>query len=249
MAYMIKEIFQTVQGEGKRTDEESTFVRFTGCNLWSGKTETRYKGRGACAFWCDTAFATGERYKNTDEVLLHMEQARAECDMFAKDKSQKWCVLTGGEPLLQVDMALVDCLHSEGWMIAVETNGTVANEVADEIDWMCVSPKLDHEGRLGNLKIVKGHEMKVVVPGAVSGLLGWTTQRLLDLQRATDFENYYVQPQDPIVKTSTNKSYLVGSYAEGEYPYNARLSFCREFVDKNPGWQVSIQTHKEQGIR
>ena len=152
MSYAVKEIFLTLQGEGAHAGRAAVFCRFSGCNLWSGREEDR--AAAACSF-CDTDFVDmdgtlGGRYGSADELA---STVAAEWTA----SSDRYVVLTGGEPLLQVDKALIDALHAVGFEIGIETNGTIAPP--DGIDWLCVSPKA-----AANLLVRKGHELKLVYP-------------------------------------------------------------------------------------
>jgi len=175
MTYRIKEIFFTQQGEGKNTGKDFIFVRFSGCNLWSGKEKNR--ASAICSF-CDTDFY------GTDGINGGKYQAK---ELIEKIKSlwisadnQIRVVLTGGEPLLQVDKVLISALKKQNIYIAVETNGTL--EAPDGIDWICMSPKANTE-----IKLRKGSEVKVVYP-----------QKNLnpDNFNVLDFKNFYIQPMD-----------------------------------------------------
>jgi len=150
--YAVKEIFYTLQGEGTNAGRPAVFCRFAGCNLWTGREADRAKA--VCQF-CDTDFVGtdgegGGRFRTADD-LAHA--CRAACGSGA----QMLVVLTGGEPMLQVDQDLVDALHARGFTIAIETNGTLP--VLDTIDWICVSPKAGSQ-----LKQTRGHELKLVYP-------------------------------------------------------------------------------------
>ncbi|WP_409559855.1 7-carboxy-7-deazaguanine synthase [Hyphomicrobium sp. MC8b] len=175
--YAVKEIFYTLQGEGANAGTPAVFCRFAGCNLWSGREQDRAKA--TCQF-CDTDFVGtdgpgGGRF-DTAEAL-----ARACRDAAAPEtNAPKFVVLTGGEPMLQVDQELVDALHAEGFRIAIETNGTLP--VLDTIDWICVSPKAGSE-----LKQRRGHELKLVFPQTGVDPAGY-----LDLA----FEQRFLQPMD-----------------------------------------------------
>jgi 7-carboxy-7-deazaguanine synthase len=153
MNYAIKEIFKTLQGEGAQTGRTAVFCRFSGCNLWSGREEDRLKA--VCQF-CDTDFVAlngtlGGRYASAR--LLSNTIA----GMWGKSAARRFVVLTGGEPLLQVDSLLIDELHTQQFEIAVETNGTI--EPPSGLDWICVSPKATT-----NLAVRTGHELKLVFP-------------------------------------------------------------------------------------
>ncbi|MGN6117681.1 MAG: 7-carboxy-7-deazaguanine synthase [Nitrobacter sp.] len=153
MSYAVKEIFLTLQGEGAHAGRAAVFCRFSGCNLWSGREEDR--AAAVCRF-CDTDFVgmdgtLGGRYATADEL------ANTVAAQWAGTAGNRYVVLTGGEPLLQVDGAFVDALHARGFEIGIETNGTIAPP--DGIDWLCVSPKA-----AANLLVRKGHELKLVYP-------------------------------------------------------------------------------------
>ena len=175
MKYRIKEIFFTQQGEGKNTGKDFIFVRFSGCNLWSG--QEKHRASAICKF-CDTDFygtdgINGGKYQ-VKELIKKIKSLWISAD------SQIRVVLTGGEPLLQVDEVLISALKKEDIYIAVETNGTL--EAPDGIDWICMSPKANTE-----IKLRKGSEVKVVYP-----------QKNLnpDNFNVLDFKNFYIQPMD-----------------------------------------------------
>jgi 7-carboxy-7-deazaguanine synthase (Cx14CxxC type) len=153
LSYAVKEIFLTLQGEGAHAGRTAVFCRFSGCNLWTGREQDR--AEAICKF-CDTDFVgmdgtLGGRYANADAL------ASAVAAQWEGPPEHRYTVLTGGEPLLQVDSALIDALHARGFTIAVETNGTVA--APPGLDWICVSPKAGAE-----LILRKGHELKLVYP-------------------------------------------------------------------------------------
>jgi 7-carboxy-7-deazaguanine synthase len=154
MTYGVKEIFYTLQGEGLNAGRPAVFCRFAGCNLWSGREVDR--DTAVCRF-CDTDFVgtdgtLGGKFESAGALAERIERCWP-----AGARGRRLAVLTGGEPLLQVDAALVDALHARGFEIAVETNGTV--EPPPGLDWVCVSPKAG-----APLKLRHGHELKVVVP-------------------------------------------------------------------------------------
>lgn len=174
--YSVKEIYRTLQGEGAQTGRPAVFCRFVGCNLWSGREEDR--GTAACNF-CDTDFVGtdgpgGGKFK--DAAALAAACARA----WGEGSGERLTVLTGGEPMLQVDGALIDALHEEGFRIAIETNGTQA--VPRAIDWICVSPKAG-----APLIQTSGDELKLVYPQAA--LAPETFETL-------DFRHFFLQPMD-----------------------------------------------------
>ena len=169
MSYTVKEIFLTLQGEGARTGRRAVFVRFAGCNLWSGREKDRAKA--ICTF-CDTDFVGGTRYP--------LEQLVAEVKALWGSAPAPYLVLTGGEPMLQVDAPLVGGLKTAGFEVAIETNGTLP--VEPSIDWICVSPKA------GSTVVQRsGQELKLVYPQAGAEpeeFAGWS------------FDNFFLQPMD-----------------------------------------------------
>jgi 7-carboxy-7-deazaguanine synthase len=180
MSYAVKEIFYTLQGEGAQAGRPAVFCRFAGCNLWSGREEDRAKA--VCQF-CDTDFVgtdgtAGGRYATAGELA---DVIAAHWPNGGQHGGNPFVVCTGGEPLLQLDQALVDALHARGFAIAIETNGTVAPP-PDGIDWICVSPKAGSE-----LKLLRGDELKLVVPQA-----GLEPEALEHL----DFRRFSVQAMD-----------------------------------------------------
>lgn len=176
MTYSAKEIFKTLQGEGAQAGRAAVFCRFAGCNLWSGRESDR--ASAVCTF-CDTDFV------GTDGVGGgKFASAQALADTLSRtwgpQRAGRYVVFTGGEPLLQLDTALIDAVHAEGFTIAIETNGTV--EPPPGIDWICVSPK-------GSSTIVvrKGNELKLVYPQREA-----PPERYADLE----FEHFFLQPMD-----------------------------------------------------
>lgn len=179
MTYAVKEIFFTLQGEGTNTGRPAVFCRFAGCNLWTGREADR--AEATCQF-CDTDFVgvdgPGGGKFATAELL-----ARAVAEKWPANvspRARKLVVCTGGEPLLQMDAAIVSALHAEGFEIAVETNGT--QQPPEHIDWICVSPKVG-----APFVLASGNELKLVYPQA-----GGEPERYADL----DFEQFFLQPMD-----------------------------------------------------
>ncbi|MDO8298190.1 7-carboxy-7-deazaguanine synthase [Lacisediminimonas sp.] len=185
MTYSVKEIFYTLQGEGAHAGRPAVFCRFSGCNLWSGREQDR--DTATCRF-CDTDFVgtDGEGGgKFTDPQALAQAINRL---WPAQHPDHKYVVFTGGEPLLQLDAPLIDAMHSHGFEIAIETNGTL--EAPAGIDWICVSPKMG-----APLRLKRGNELKVVVPQ--------TGQSLADYE-TLDFDHFYLQPMDgPLLAHNT----------------------------------------------
>lgn len=176
MAYSVKEIFKTLQGEGAQAGRAAVFCRFSGCNLWSGREDDR--SRAICRF-CDTAFvgtdgAGGGRFGSADALAQAIEEA------WAGVGHQRFVVFTGGEPLLQLDQSLIEAVQQRGFEIAVETNGTV--EVPPGLHWICVSPKAG-----ASLRQSSGNELKLVFPQ-----VGLDPATLSDLA----FQHFWLQPMD-----------------------------------------------------
>jgi 7-carboxy-7-deazaguanine synthase (Cx14CxxC type) len=176
VSYAVKEMFLTLQGEGVQAGRRAVFVRFAGCNLWSGREQDR--ASAICRF-CDTDFVGVDGLgggKFADAATL----AAAVVKMWNGDEANRFVVLTGGEPMLQIDDALVEALHDAGFFIAIESNGTLA--VHPGIDWVCISPKAGSETVQRT-----GDELKLVWPQPGSDIVtmeGW------------DFRHFLLQPLD-----------------------------------------------------
>jgi len=176
--YAVKEIFYTLQGEGAQTGRAAVFCRFAGCNLWSGREVDR--ANAICQF-CDTDFADtngpgGGKFASAKELAAAVQEK------WPRDKAggKRFVVCTGGEPLLQLDATLIDALHTLGFEIAVETNGTVAAPAG--LDWICVSPKA------GAVLVQQtGDELKLVYPQQ-----GAEPERFASLA----FRHFFLQPMD-----------------------------------------------------
>jgi len=210
MTYAVKEIFLTLQGEGAQAGRRAVFCRFAGCNLWTGREKERAKA--ICQF-CDTDFvgtdgSLGGKYKSAATL------ADVIAETWGKGGDDRYVVLTGGEPMLQVDAALIDALHERDFTIAIESNGTFA--IPRSIDWICVSPKAGSE-----LVQTSGDELKLVWPQPGSDV-AWLA--------ALDFEHLLVQPLDD--------------------PHAAaNVQACIDLVMDDPRWRLSLQTHKNLGLR
>lgn len=177
MTYSVKEIFYTLQGEGNHAGRPAVFCRFAGCNLWNGIEASR--ASAICQF-CDTDFVGtdgegGGKFTNALTLADSINQLWPKAY-----PASKYVVFTGGEPLLQLDAALIDAMHQVGFEIAIETNGTLA--VPEGVDWVCVSPKMGAE-----LVVRQGNEIKVVIPQVGQPLSEY---------EALDFEHYFVQAMD-----------------------------------------------------
>ncbi|HMA03155.1 MAG TPA: 7-carboxy-7-deazaguanine synthase [Gemmatimonadaceae bacterium] len=179
MTYAVKEIFFTLQGEGANTGRPAVFCRFAGCNLWTGREADR--ADATCQF-CDTDFVGvdgpgGGKFATADDLARAVDE---KWPANVSARARKLVVCTGGEPLLQMDRALVRALHAQGFEIAIETNGT--QMPPEGIDWICVSPKAG-----APLVLTAGNELKLVYPQA-----GGEPERYADL----DFEQFFLQPMD-----------------------------------------------------
>ena len=176
MTYAVKEAFLTLQGEGMQAGSRAVFLRFAGCNLWSGREADR--AAAVCNF-CDTDFVGtdgvgGGKFAAPETLADHVEK------LWGESRERRLVVITGGEPMLQLDVALIDALHMQGFRIAVESNGTLP--AAPGIDWLCISPKAGSE-------VVQrsGDELKLV----------WPQPGIDPAELETwDFANYLVQPMD-----------------------------------------------------
>lgn len=228
MTYAITEVFRTLQGEGHHSGRSAVFVRFSGCNLWSGKDEDRERdsSRGehpACPLWCDTDFI--KRLKADLHSLMVLIDGCGIADLL---------VFTGGEPLLQLDAALVRACNDVGYITCVETNGTVEAKpgVLDSLGHICLSPKVDPK------KLVLFDQM--LREGVFDGDLGTTEIKVVypaynprDYDGARNLFDYgYVSPE--AVTVSRGKS-LIQSDTERR---------AAEFCLRNSGWALSLQTHK-----
>jgi 7-carboxy-7-deazaguanine synthase len=177
MTYAVKETFLTVQGEGGQAGRPAVFLRFAGCNLWSGREQDR--AAAVCTF-CDTEFVGtdgdgGGKFPEAQGLADHVASF-----WIGRPGDPKLVVCTGGEPLLQLDAPLIEALHARGFDIAVETNGTLA--APEGIDWICVSPKA-----AAPVAQTSGQELKLVYPQALA-----MPERFDDL----DFERFWLQPMD-----------------------------------------------------
>jgi 7-carboxy-7-deazaguanine synthase (Cx14CxxC type) len=175
-SYSVKECFLTLQGEGAQSGSRAVFLRFSGCNLWSGREEDRSTAQ--CRF-CDTDFvgtdgAGGGKFTTADDLACHVER------LWGEPRLDRLVVITGGEPMLQLDPALVAALHQRQFRIAVESNGTIA--AVPGVDWLCISPK-------AGTRVLQrqGNELKLVWP-----------QEGIDPAELEqwEFDHFLVQPMD-----------------------------------------------------
>ncbi|EQB33994.1 7-carboxy-7-deazaguanine synthase [Sphingobium ummariense] len=215
MSYAVKEMFLTLQGEGVQAGRRAVFLRFAGCNLWSGREQDR--ASAICRF-CDTDFVGtdglgGGRF--ADAAAL----ADAALGFWGEGGEGRYIVLTGGEPMLQVDDALVEALHARGFTIAIESNGTLP--VHPGIDWVCVSPKAG-----STVVQTRGDELKLVWPQPgvghgpddLAAMEGWA------------FDHFLIQPLD-----------------DPHAADNARAAI--DVVMARPRWRLTVQAHKYLGLR
>ena len=221
MAYAVKEIFYTLQGEGANTGRPAVFLRFAGCNLWTGLERDRDKGPGGCSRWCDTDFvgtdgSGGGKFNSPAELVSAVashwpspEQGQQPGGTRAPQLGAPFVVCTGGEPLLQLDEPLLAEFNRAGWLVAVETNGTV-EPPAGKL-WLTVSPKAN-----APLRVLRGNELKLIFPQE-----GAEPERFQDLE----FQHFFLQPMDsPQVQENTARA----------------LEYCLA----HPQWRLSLQTHK-----
>lgn len=212
--YHIAEIFASIQGEGWLTGTPMVFVRFARCNLWSGKEserESAAKRSGAqCPLWCDTNFALTETL--TRSALIHRITSVAQ--------GIRWVCFTGGEPILQLDYALLQWCQVAGLLVAAETNGTIdVGARLTLIDWLCVSPKTSKT----SISQRKGHELKVAFPA----------------YDPCDF--------DALAKNFNQRSVLPVEERDEDVGKNWKAAV--EFVMANPSWRLTVQTHKILDLR
>ncbi len=215
MTYSVKEIFFTLQGEGARTGRAAVFLRFAGCNLWSGREKDR--NDAVCRF-CDTDFVGtdgegGGRFEDAASL------ARVVRSKFPDAGGRPYVVCTGGEPLLQLDPALIAALKGEGLEIGLETNGTLP--VPEGVDWICVSPKAGAE-----LVQRHGHELKLVYPQPGVDPSQYDPAQFEPLA----FDHFFLQPMDDVLRAQHTER---------------ATAYCMA----HPRWRLSLQTHKLLGIR
>ncbi|HJR57171.1 MAG TPA: 7-carboxy-7-deazaguanine synthase [Rhizomicrobium sp.] len=238
MTYSVKEIFYTLQGEGAHTGRPAVFLRFAGCNLWSGLEKDR--AAATCKF-CDTDFVgtdgtgggkfadaaglaravaaqwpppgRGGAQTNKARGGTRTDKARGGAQANKAGGGIPYVVCTGGEPLLQIDLPLIDALHAAGFEIAIETNGTLLPPPG--IDWICVSPKADAEQEL-----IEGDELKLIYPQERGDPARYAGQA---------FRHFFLQPMDNADRAANTE---------------AAIAYCKA----HPQWRLSLQTHKFLGI-
>jgi 7-carboxy-7-deazaguanine synthase (Cx14CxxC type) len=183
VTYAVKEIFYTLQGEGANAGRPAVFLRFSGCNLWTGLERDREKGPGGCSRWCDTDFVGtdgrgGGKFRTPEDLVAGIRKHWPYTE--AGSRVKPFVVCTGGEPLLQLDADLLAALNNDGWSVAVETNGTVA--IPPGKLWVTVSPKAN-----APLRVTRGNELKLIFPQP-----GAEPERFADLE----FAHFFLQPMD-----------------------------------------------------
>jgi 7-carboxy-7-deazaguanine synthase (Cx14CxxC type) len=220
MAYVVKEIFYTLQGEGSNAGRPAVFCRFSGCNLWTGREPDRHKA--ICRF-CDTDFvgvgADGGKFSTAD-ALADAVLSRWPGVVSGRARGGRPLVVcTGGEPLLQLDEAAIDALHARGFEVAVETNGT--QQAPAGLDHVCVSPKAG-----APLVLTRGNELKLVYPQSHPD---GDPARYASLA----FDDFFLQPLD------------AGDEGATRINTRAALAYCLA----HPQWRLGLQTHKLLDIR
>lgn len=208
MTYAVKEMFYTLQGEGAQAGRASVFCRFAGCNLWSGREQDR--ASAVCTF-CDTDFVGtdgqgGGKFSTAEDLAATIASKWPKSDNSGVP-GKPYVVCTGGEPLLQLDKALIDALHARGFEIAVETNGT--QPAPEGLDWICVSPKADSE-----IVLTKGHELKLVYPQSAA-----PPERFAGL----DFEHFFLQPMDSILKADNTRAAVAYCMAHPQWRLSVQM--------------------------
>ncbi len=225
--YQVKEIFYTLQGEGTHSGRAAVFLRFSGCNLWTGREVDR--AQAVCQF-CDTDFVgidglNGGKYATAEELALKACRVALGEREETSNLDGLLIVLTGGEPLLQVDAALIDALHNQGFEIAVETNGTI--KAPTGLDWVCVSPKAGSE-----IIQKSGNELKLVY-----GQKGLAPEEF----EAWDFDHFYLQPMDTLRVSGKRGDYSqINIRDETDSLTDQVIAYCKA----HPKWKLSLQTHK-----
>ena len=220
MPYVVREIFYTLQGEGRNAGRPAVFCRFSGCNLWTGREQDR--AHAVCRF-CDTDFVgvgpDGGRFADADALADAVRSRWPALTDGRATGGRPLVVCTGGEPLLQLDVDAVRALHDRGFEVAVETNGTRAAPAG--IDHLCVSPKAD-----APLVLTSGQELKLVYPQRESSAQPECFEHLA-------FDDFVLQPMDARDPEETQRN------------VRAALAYCLA----HPRWRLGLQTHKLLDIR
>lgn len=214
--YAVKEAFYTLQGEGAQAGRPAVFCRFSGCNLWNGLETSR--SNAVCSF-CDTDFIgtdgqNGGKFHNAEQLVEHLNT------LWRGQKQDRFVVLTGGEPALQVDQALVNELHTQGYYIAIETNGSKA--LPDGIDWVCLSPK-----GASNVVLRQCNELKLVYPQADA-----MPERFDNIEAEVRF----LSPLNPFAQSNIHPA------------SNTHTQAAIDYCLAHSKWRLTLQTHKIIGI-
>lgn len=215
MTYSVKEAFYSLQGEGAHTGRPAIFCRFSGCNLWSGRPLDRVKA--VCQF-CDTDFVgtdgqNGGQFRDAESLANHI------LALWPADCGHRYVIFTGGEPLLQLDVALIEAMHTRDFIVGVESNGTLPAPAG--IDWLCVSPK-------GTAEVVvkQCDELKLVFPQEAA-----PPERFADIQAT----HRYLSPMNP---------FDADRIAPQSHHTRAAIAYCLA----HPEWRLTLQTHKIIGV-
>ena len=204
MTYSVKEIFYTLQGEGAQAGRAAVFCRFAGCNLWSGREQDR--STAVCQF-CDTDFV-GVNGQNGGKFATAQALVQAVAAQWPQGAGGKPLVVcTGGEPLMQLDQALVDAFHAAGFEVAVETNGTHA--APEGLDWICVSPKAD-----APVVLTQGHELKLVYPQPLA-----MPERFANWQ----FQHFFLQPMDNAQQADNTRAAVAYCMAHPQWRLSVQM--------------------------
>lgn len=223
--YRVKEIFKTIQGEGVHSGTAAIFIRFVGCNMWSGYEKDRNahakRSKNHCALWCDTDFTKeGSQKLSAKEIVEIIKEIN-----LATKEPVKLIVVTGGEPMLQLskNSSLIKLLRDEGYYSAIETNGTVSTKKMKDLpDWICCSPKVPED----KIKIERIDELKLVFPY-------YRPEEYKSLLPRS--KNLFLQPCDEEKKEGVQSSEIT-------------TMECAYFVMNNPEWKISVQIHKMLGV-
>ena len=230
MRYAVHDVFETVQGEGAHSGKRAVFVRFSGCNLWSGIKRTRSAGLGACAAWCDTDFRP--RMKLTAAEIVTAIRASV-----SRWSTPGLIVFTGGEPLLQLDQALIAAVNEAFQVtIAVETNGTLVPKFAADNVWFACAPKLAQDGSLLPLLLTHAHEVKVIVPGHPSA--GWSPEKLAALEDWSPYAEHWLHAADPASELAS-----LGR-SDTSQAFRDNVAICVRLQRVRPCWRLGVQAHK-----
>ena len=209
MTYSVKEIFYTLQGEGAQAGRAAVFCRFAGCNLWSGREQDR---AGAVCNFCDTDFVgtegqNGGKFQTAEQLAAAIASHWPKNFPMGAASGKPYVVCTGGEPLLQVDSALIAALHAQGFEIAVETNGT--QPAPEGLDWICVSPKAD-----AHVVLTTGDELKLVFPQVLA-----RPERFA----ALNFKHFFLQPMDSILQKQNTREAVAYCMAHPQWRLSVQM--------------------------